>query len=158
MTDTQKQDFTLKITQATPVSMITILYEIVSVYLEDAQEAAAQKDRHKFIAACHHIQDCMKELTASVNREVEPAGALLSLYRYIHKQTIEAIISFSGDPLEEPVKIINRLHEAYLKAETMGSFEPVMQNTQQIYAGLTYGRNSQMESMEMVDSNRGFRV
>ena len=39
MTDELKKEFTLRITQANPISMITILYEIALAYLEEAAEA-----------------------------------------------------------------------------------------------------------------------
>ena len=98
------------------------------------------------------------ELIGSLNMKYEPAPALYALYLYIHKELAAAIISSSTDPLSQPVSILKRLRDAYLELEKTGSFEPVMDNAQQIYAGLTYGKNSLVENVAQPAENRGFLV
>lgn len=90
-----------------------------------------------------------------LDMKYEPA-ALRELYLYMHRELAGAIISVSEDRLAQPESILTRLRDAYLELEKTGSFEPVMDNTQQIYAGLTYGKNSLVESLAQPVSNRGF--
>lgn len=156
MRDDLKKEFTRRIAQATPVSMITILYDMALVYLEDADTALAEREEKRFIQEIHHVQDCLMELLNSLDMRYEPAPALHELYLYMHRELAGAIISPSETPLRQPKNILTRLRDAYLELEKTGSFEPVMDNTQQIYAGLTYGKNSLVESLAQPVNNRGF--
>lgn len=156
MRDELKKEFTRRITQANPVSMITILYDMTLVYIGDAREAFAGREEKKFIQEIHRAQDCLMELMNSLDMKYEPAAALRELYLYMHRELAGVIISVSEDLLAQPESILTRLRDAYLELEKTGSFEPVMDNTQQIYAGLTYGKNSLVESLAQPVSNRGF--
>ncbi len=156
MKDALKKEFTRRITQANPVSMITVLYDMTLVYLGDAREALEAKQKKKFVQEIHHAQDCLQELANSLQLNYEQAPALHKLYIYIHKALATAIISFSVEPLTQPESILKRLRDAYSELEKTGSFEPVMKNAQQVYAGLTYGKNSLVESMPETGVNRGF--
>ena len=156
MRDDLKKEFTRRIAQASPVSMITILYDMALVYLEDAETALKVKEKKKFVQEIHHAQDCLMELLNSLDMKYEPAAALRELYLYMHRELAGAIISMSEKPVLQPKSILVRLRDAYLELEKTGSFEPVMDNTQQIYAGLTYGKNSLVESLAQPVNNRGF--
>ncbi len=156
MKDELKKEFARRIAQANQISMITILYDMSLVYLEDAEEALKLQQEKKFVQEIHRAQDCVMELIGSLQMKYEPAPALYALYLYIHRELANAIISSSAGPLSQPVDILRRLRDAYLELEKTGSFEPVMDNTQQIYAGLTYGKNSLVESVAQPAGNRGF--
>ena len=155
MTDELKKEFTLRITQANPISMITILYEIALAYLEEAAEAKQSDDREKFVLAIHHGQDCIRELQSSLNLSYEPAPVLYRLYIQMHRKLAQAITGFSLDACEKVKGQLEQLRDAYIQLEKTGSWDSVMVNTQQVYAGLTYGRTSLVESLEQGD-NRGF--
>lgn len=156
MRDELKKEFTRRITQANAVSMITILYDMTLAYLADARAELAEKREKKFVLEVHHAQDCLMELMSSLDMRYEPAPVLYELYLYIHKELAKAIVLVSEEPLMQPKSILTRLRDAYLELEKTGSFEPVMDNTQQIYAGLTYGRHSLVESLAQPVNNRGF--
>lgn len=156
MKDELKKEFGRRIAQANPISMITILYDMTLVYLGDAKEALEAKQEKKFVQEIHYAQDCLMELLNSLNMKYEPAPALHELYLYMHRELANAIISSSKEPLAQSESILNRLRDAYLELEKTGSFEPVMDNTQQIYAGLTYGKHSLIESIAQPVNNRGF--
>ncbi len=126
------------------------------VYLEYAKEAFKQKQSGRFVQEIHRAQDCLQELKASLHMEYEPAPALCKLYLYMHRELARSIISSSEKFLEQPVSILTRLRDVYLELEKTGSWEPVMENAQQVYAGLTYGKGSLVESMTVSDGNRGF--
>lgn len=158
MKDELKKEFTRRIAQATPVSMITILYDMTLVYLEDAEAAFAVNRKKEFVQEIHRAQDCLMELLNSLDIKYEPATALRELYLYMHRELAAAILTFSEKSLLQPKSILTRLRDAYLELEKTGSFEPVMDNTQQIYAGLTYGKNSLVESLAQPVNNRGYLV
>lgn len=158
MKDELKKEFARRIAQATPVSMITVLYDMTLVYLGDAKEALGKGQEKRFAQEVHRAQDCLMELLNSLDMKYEPAPALHGLYLYMHRELARSIVSSSEEHLAQPQSILERLRDAYLELEKTGSFEPVMDNTQQIYAGLTYGKNSLIESLAQPVNDRGFLV
>jgi len=156
MTDSMKKEFTLRVSQANPISMITILYEIALTYLKDAQAAFELQDKKGFVHALHMTQDTIRQLQESLNMQYEPAPALLKLYVYIHRILAQAIAYSDVALLEQPESILIRLRDAYIQLEKTGNWESVMVNTQVVYAGYTYGKNSMVDSFSSESSNRGF--
>lgn len=156
MRDELKKEFARRIAQANPVSMITILYDMTLIYLEDARNADTDKQGKRFVQEIHRAQDCLMELVGSLQMKYDPAPVLYELYLYMHRELAKAIVTSSAELLAQPESILKRLRDAYLELEKTGSFEPVMDNTQQIYAGLTYGKHSLVESVAQPVNNRGF--
>ena len=95
---------------------------------------------------------------ASLHMDYVLSGNLLSLYVYAVKLLSKAKLHNSTKELAEVEKMMRKLHDAYAtvsKEDTSGS---VMENTQTVYAGLTYGKNQLMESLGNEGSLRGLRV
>ena len=51
--------------------MITILYDMTLVYLEDAKEAMELQQKKEFVQEIHYAQDCLMELIGSLNMKYE---------------------------------------------------------------------------------------
>lgn len=158
MTKELKQEYTLRITQANKTQLITILYEMVLIYLEEAKEALDTEDKAAFKAAVRKIRGCMNELTDSLHLEYELAQNLLQLYLFINKELVQASIHYEKENLKHVETIIKQLRDAYKQIETQDTSGPVMGNTQTVYAGLTYGRNTLTENITDPTANRGFCV
>ena len=142
MTKEMKQNYTLRISQANKSELVVIVYEMLLTYIEDAKAA----------------HGCIRELMASLHMDYVLAGNLLSLYVYAVKLLSKAKLHNSTKELAEVEKMMRKLHDAYAtvsKEDTSGS---VMENTQTVYAGLTYGKNQLMESLGNEGSLRGLRV
>ena len=158
MTKELKQEYTLRITQANKTQLITILYEMVLIYLEEAKEALDKEDKAAFKAAIRKIRGCMNELTESLHLEYELAQNLLQLYLFINKELVQASIHYEKENLKHVETIIKQLRDAYKQIESQDTSGPVMGNTQTVYAGLTYGRNTLTENITDPTANRGFCV
>ncbi|MDE7017096.1 MAG: flagellar export chaperone FliS [Lachnospiraceae bacterium] len=158
MTKELKQEFTLRITQANKTQLITILYEMVLLYLDEAKEACAAEDKAAYKNAIRKIRDCMNELTLSLHLEYELAQNLLQLYQYINSELVKASIHFDTENLAHVESIIKKLHGAYKQIEAQDTSKPIMGNAQAVYAGLTYGRNTLTENISDSTTNRGFFV
>ncbi len=158
MTTELKQEYTLRITQANKTQLITILYELVLLYTDEAKEALEADKRMEYKAAIRKIRSCMDELTASLNFDYELAHNLLQLYLYINSELVKASTHYDKDNLEHVRMIIGQLHKAYAQIEGQDRSAPVMANTQTVYAGLTYGRNNLTENLADSAANRGFCV
>lgn len=158
MTKELKQEFTLRITQANKTQLITILYEMVLLYLDEAKEACAAEDKAAYKNAIRKIRDCINELTLSLHLEYELAQNLLQLYQYINSELVKASIHFDTENLAHVESIIKKLHGAYKQIEAQDTSKPIMGNAQAVYAGLTYGRNTLTENISDSTTNRGFFV
>ena len=158
MTRELKQEYTLRITQANKTQLITILYEMVLIYIDEAETALSEDDRAEYRSAIRKIRGCMNELTASLNLEYDLAQNLLQLYLYVNRELVQASVHNEKENLEHIRLVIGELQKAYKKIENQDVSGPVMGNTQTVYAGLTYGRNTLTENITDPASNRGFCV
>ena len=155
MTKECKQQFTLRITQANATQLIVILYEMTLQYLTDGEQAA---DEAGLLDAVRRARGCVKELLNSLHREYSPALELSSLYLYCIRRL--AYCEAKGDKaaLKDVRKVIAPLCDAYRQIQDQNTSGPVMNNSQTVYAGLTYGRNQLTENMADQGSNRGMLV
>jgi len=155
MTDEAKKDFTLRITQANKSGLIVILYEMYLAYLEDAIKA--QGDKEAFREALRKARGCINELMNSLHFEYDLAHQLLRLYIYVNKEMTWAHAHCSAQRLPSCRKVIEDLLEGYREVNKQDSSGPLMENTQTVYAGLTYGKGKLTESLAH-QGNRGFLV
>lgn len=172
MTRECKQQFTLRITQANKTELIVILYEMLLIYLDEAEEALAgavaakaeaeetlyKKKIAEFRETLRKARGCIGELLASLNLDYELAVRLLSLYLYCNRELTKADIRKEKEPLTHIRGVIEKLLGAYRELAGQDDSGPVMQNSQMVYAGLTYGKNKLSENMTDQGANRGFRA
>ena len=158
MTKELKQQYTLKITQANKTKLVVILYEMMLIYLDEAQQAHAKEDREGFREGIRKSRGCLKELMSSLHFEYEPAMNLLQLYLYANRELARADIRNSTQELDHVKMVMTKLHAAYEKISEQDTSGPVMENTQTVYAGLTYGKKALTENLSDQGSSRGFRA
>ena len=158
MTKELKQQYTLKISQANKTQLVVILYEMLLTYVDEAKSAHEAGDRTGFREGIRKSRGCLKELMASLHFEYEPAMNLLQLYLYANRELARADIRNSTAELDHVKSVMEKLHEAYQKVSEQDVSGPVMANTQTVYAGLTYGKNTLTENLSDQGSSRGFRA
>lgn len=158
MTRELKQEYTLRITQANKTQLITILYEMALLYVDEAEEALVAGNRTDLKNAVRRIQGCMCELMDSLHMEYEVAQNLLQLYLYVNREVAAAALHENVENLEHVRPVLKKLASAYRQIETQDMTGPVMGNAQTVYAGLTYGKDTLTESMADPSANRGFCV
>ena len=155
MTKECKQQFTLRITQANSTQLIVILYEMTLQYLADGEQAV---DDAGLVEAVHRARGCIKELLNSLHREYSQAGELSRLYLFCLRRLAVCEVRRDRTILEEIRKVIAPLCDAYRQIQDQDTSGPVMNNSQTVYAGLTYGRNQLTENMADQGTNRGMFV
>lgn len=158
MTKECKQQFTLRISQANSTELVVILYEMTLAYIEEAKLVLGAEDKSAFKEALRKTRACFSELLNSLHLEYEPAPALWQLYLFCIRRLGSAEAGNKGEPLDEIAKMISPLRDAYAELAKQNSKGPVMNNSQTVYAGLTYGRNTLTENMADQGANRGMLV
>ena len=158
MTDELKKEFTLKITRANATELIVILYDMILVYIKEAGEFWEEKNKEGYLRSLQKIRNCIGELMESLNLEYEMARNMYSLYVFFLKEIVKAETDRDGKKYLEKIKpMIESLRNAFDQVALENKSGPIMQNTQTVYAGLTYGRKDVNVNLEQL-SNRGFRA
>lgn len=149
--------FSVRITQASKSELTVILYEMILTELKEAKEAFANGDMTGYDKELKLAQRYVTELQATLNYSYSISYDLLSLYLFVNKRIIQAIIRRIPDSLDSAESIMNKLltgFEGVSKADQSG---PMMRNTQQVYAGLTYGKGYLNETnIDPNSRSRGF--
>ena len=158
MTKEMKQEFTLRISQANKTEMIVILYDMLETYLKEAKEAHQEGYSPEFVQGITRARGCIRELIASLNHEVELSQIILKLYLYCSRELALAQVHNEISNLENVMTVINKLQETYRNVSKNDTSAPVMSNTQAVYAGLTYGKNTIHENIAIQDGNRGYLI
>lgn len=149
--------FTTRVTQASRSELIVILYEMTLTEIKEAKEAYALGDLDAFVKELKKAQKYVSELMSALNYQYAISYDLMSLYLYVSKRLVTAIIKRIPDSLDSAEVVLNKLligFEGISKADNSG---PMMSNTQQVYAGLTYGKGTLNETfLDPSNKSRGF--
>lgn len=152
-----KQDFTRRLSQCNQGGMIVIVYDIFFAYMDDAKNAWEKNDRESFKTGIRNAQRTLDELMQALDLSYELARTLHPLYAYCKEQLAKTLYENRLDRFEEAESIMKKLYSSFVKVAELDTSEPIMSNTQQVYAGMTYGKGSLNENL-INDNNRGFFV
>ena len=153
------QAFTARITQASKSELIVILYEMILTEIKEAEEAFERKDMEAFDKELKQAQKYLGELRAALDYRYKLAYDLASLYQYINERIINAMIRKKPDSLKSAVSVLQKLLTGFEWVSREDTSGPMMRNTQQLYAGLTYGKGTLNETyIDPNDGNRGFII
>lgn len=151
------QSFTARITQASRSELIVILYEITLAKIEDAEKAYQENNLAEYDRELKGAQKCVSELMACLNYNYKISYDLLSLYLYTSKHIITAIVKQNPLTLQYAKSILQKLLVGFEEVSKIDNSGPMMRNTQQLYAGLTYGKGTLNEtSIDPSNKSRGF--
>lgn len=151
------QAFTTRVTQASRSDLTVILYEMILMQLAEASQAYQRTDLEEFDKELKRAQRYVNELIVSLDYQYSISYELLSLYLYINKRIITAIIKRNPVSLESAVSVMKKLLIGFEEVSKQDKSGPMMRNTQQLYAGLTYGKGILNETyIDPSNGNRGF--
>lgn len=150
------QEFAVRVTQANRSELIVIMYDMILEDLLYAKECVAE-DTACFDRECRHAQRIINELMASLDYCYSISFDLLSLYSYVNKQLVAALMKRDVSYFDSVEDVIQKLKVGFVEVSNQDHSGSMMENTQQVYAGLTYGRGTLNES-SYADVNRGFVV
>lgn len=151
------QAYSKRISQANRSELVVITYEILIEHIRNAQESFG--NREAFVTDLEQAQAFLKELMVSLDFTYEISNHLLSLYIFVNKQLIEAKQKNSCEILPRVQAMLEGLLSSFREVSKQDQSAPLMENTQKVYAGLTYGRGDVNETaVASCEENRGFRA
>lgn len=154
----QIQEFTAKITLSNRTGLTVVTYEILFAYLADARSALQEKNWVNYKQALRQAQRCIHELIVTLDFTYELAAELHRIYMYGKELLATALYKRKEAEISECETLFRMLYESFVKVAETDQSEPLMQNTQQVYAGYTYGRHDVNVSSADVNPSRGFFV
>lgn len=158
MTKDQIQEFTLKITQENHSGLILVLCDMEKIYMQDAMDAYPQ-DMDGYLKNVELARRGMNELISCFN-PADPLGVrVVTILRFIYGKLVKSAVKQEPQDLDRCKEMVDNLRVGFVCLHEIDTDGPVMKNTHQVYAGLTYGKGTLNESVQGVDySSRGFKA
>lgn len=142
MTKEMIQDFSMRVTQASRSELVVIMYEIILREMEYAKETFESGDMEAYEKELTKVGRFVNELMGALDYSIGISYQLMSLYIFANKQITVAKTQKQPELLEGATEVFEKLLVGYQKVSEEDTSGPVMKNTQQVYAGLTYGRGT----------------
>lgn len=169
MTKEQMSTYTMRISQANTSALAVILYEIVIDYIQEAVDTYDEMLRdekindvalhEKYEKALVQAQNFLQELISMSRIDSKVAADTMSIYLFVNKQILMSIVKKQPVHLVECLSYLQRLLQSFREMSKTDYDSPIMENTQQVYAGLTYGKGYLNESLDpMGNINRGLKA
>lgn len=152
--------YTRRITSANKSELIVIIYDIIEENLTLAEEALLEGNRETFKKELKQAVSFVKELLVNLDMNYEVSRNLASLYIYVSRCLNFALVSGKKEEIEAARKVVVKLGESFREVAKTDKSESVMENAQQIYAGMTYGKGLNLDEtlINPAFENRGFRA
>lgn len=146
---------TARVVNSSQLELVTLSYEVILDNLKTSLNNINEIDL-KISKAF------LKDLSNALDMKYEISKNLKQLYNYVDELLVSCEISNDenrkSEYLNESIKIITKLYDAYNKiVNDQNEKEKVMENTDAIYSGLTYGMNGLNETV-VGKYNRGLKV
>ena len=158
MTGEKKQEYTLKISNASPTGIIVILYDLAIDYIKEAKDCFTKSDHEGARLLCTNAGRVLGDLISSLDFTYEISFPLYRIYEYISRVVSMAVIKNDGSTLNDAVRLLSSLRESFSELSKQDTSGPAMSNTQSVYEGLTYGKGTLNESTSFSSDKRGYTV
>lgn len=152
------QEYTRRISQDNRSELIVTMYDIMSTYFEDAEAAFHVDENEAFKANIRNVDKVLVQLMESLNFKYKPADTLYALYVYCREELAKSMMKHDLEGISHAEQVLSGLREGFAEAAKKDNSAPLMSNTQQVYAGITYGKNDINENYTESDNKRGFLV
>lgn len=148
--------FTLKIASSNGSGLISILYDIYREYETEALDQFTAGKVDEAVVALKKCADVVNHLQRDLNFEYKVSSNLYALYDYVQRNVSKSIYKANSEGLLEAKRIMDELGIAFDQLAKRDYSAPLMRNTQQVRAGVTYGREALNESLMGNQASRGF--
>ena len=150
-----KQELTRRLCECNNGGLVLVMYDIYFGFSEDVKAALASNDRAALKKAVADVQAALDELIGALDFKYPLAGQLYPLYSYCKRLFSTVLYSLDVSVENEADSIMKKLRISFEPAAADDKSAPLMDTTQKVYAGMTYGRGRLTESF-INDDNRGF--
>ncbi len=151
--------YTARITQANRSELVVITYDLIIDSIESAKESFLKEDILNYERELKRVQKLLNELMGSLDYRFPISKDLFQLYSFCNRRVVSAFFKKEPEFLTSVISVIEKLRVGFEGVAKEDNSRPVMANTQKLYAGLTYGRNSLDEIfLSANEASRGFKA
>lgn len=158
MNSTVAREFQNRIASAGQGDLLMITYDMLFVSLEDALKAIETDNPEAFNSDMNRAQRLLRELSDNLDFKYEISKDLMSIYIYTNKELIDASIKMDREPIERSLSVLRLLYDGFDQVADEDNKKPLIQNSQRVYAGLTYGKGVLNETIYNQSNSRGFKA
>ena len=153
MTQDRIAYYTSRFTSESMTGIICAMYELCIEYIEEADTSGSVncESARRASKVLSHFKDVL-------DFSYEISGNLFALYDFCERQIAKAMYTNDPQYLLVAKHIIEELKEAFYEVNKQDTSGSAMKNSQQITAGVTYGRSDLTEMMDVDSFIRNFIV
>lgn len=172
------QTFSYRISQANRTDLVVITLDMAIQYIKDAKE---DQDINSYRQNLRNAKRVIDTLISSLDMSYDISSQLFDVYMVVERYIIsassrrpepegstlkpEGITAKPEDSmagymklLESCERMLTMLRKSFYEVSKMDDSTPLMQNTQQVYAGLTYSNGGGASEMLDAGANRGYKA
>ncbi|MBR1598301.1 MAG: flagellar protein FliS [Lachnospiraceae bacterium] len=146
MTSEEMNVYKMRITQAGVGELTVIMLEMEMQWIREALEAYEKGDMDTYISYVEKAQATQVELMNGLNLDNEVSKDVYSVYVFFNKQLINSKIKKAPQDLDRIVDMLAEYHESFKAIANTDDGKPVMDQSEKVYAGLTYGSGGLVEN------------
>lgn len=159
MTTESIRTYSYRIAQASKTELVVIMYDMAEEYISNAILALQDDNIENFHSSLKYARRVVHELSSSLDMQYKVAQELFQLYLCIDRLMSSAGVSRSIETLNRITGMLGKLRDSFYEISRTDKSGPVMQNTQQVYSGLTYSNVGQSNEVSQDPvKNRGYIV
>lgn len=153
------QEFATRVSQANRSELVVVIYEATLASIAEGKEFLEKDKLPEARREIERAKGMIDELMRSLEMEYTISHYLRQLYIYAYHELCHGIALRQPELFDHAANILEGLLPSFREVAKQDTSPPVMENVQQIYAGLTYGRGNLNETIDVgVDAHRGFEA
>ncbi|MCR5701925.1 MAG: flagellar protein FliS [Lachnospiraceae bacterium] len=146
MTDEQMNVYKMRITQAGVGELTVIMLEMEMQWINEAIDAFNSSDMETYIDCVDKAQATQVELMNVLNLDNEVSKDVYSVFCFFNKQLINSKIKRIPQELDKIIDMLEKYHQSFSQIASTDNQGPIMEQSEKVYAGLTYGSGGLVES------------
>lgn len=140
MTREAIQSYSLRVAQANQSELTVITFEVFIDYINDAIENHEAGSIDEYVFCLGKARAFLSEIMAALNYENEVSFRLIKIYEYIYRTLVRLKTEPDMELLNRIKGMMNTLLQGYREVAAKDNSKGISEKSQQVYAGLTYGR------------------
>lgn len=153
------QELATRVTQANRSELVVVIMEAILESTASGKEMLSAGEIEQARQELSRAKGLIHELMASLDMKYSISHYLRQLYIYAYHEICHAVAERKPELCDHATDIFDQLLPSFREVAKGDNSEPLMKNTQQIYAGLTYGKGTLNETLGAeFDRERGFEA
>lgn len=151
--------YAARVAQANRSELTVIIYEAFLDSVKEGKKELVEGNIENCRREIERAKGFLNELLGSLDFSYEISYYLRRLYIYSYQELCQGVALRDKERFLHAENVMSKLLLAFREVAAQDNSEPLMKNTESIYAGLTYGRDHLNESIGVgVNLNRGFQA